>query len=86
MVLKSEFAAVEVERDDKANGPRLMVRDLRSGRSTFLDPFELAALVWVRHEELMPFLDPARLDPRARKAPLQLAPVKIMGDRTPQDS
>lgn len=86
MVLKNEFAAVEIERDDNANGPRLLVRDLRSGRSTFLDPFELAALVWVRHEELMPFLDPARLDPRAPKAPLQLAPVQITSDRPPRNT
>ena len=80
MVLKNEFAAVEVERDDNGNGPRLMVRDLRSGRSIFLDPFELAALVWVRHEELMPFLDPARLEPR--KAPTNVA--HIAGDRPPR--
>jgi hypothetical protein len=25
-----------------------------------LDPLELAALTWVRHEELAPFLDPSR--------------------------
>ena len=64
--LTSEFAAVEVERDDSGNGPRLMVRDLRSGQCIFLDPLELAALAWARHEELVPFLDPGRLDPRAR--------------------
>jgi len=67
--LNSEFAAVEVERDDSGNGPRLMIRDVRSGKSIFLDPLELAALAWVRHEELLPFLDPGRLDPHARKRP-----------------
>ena len=60
--LASEFAAVEVERDDSGNGPRLMIRDLRSGQRVFLDPLELAALAWTRHEELMPFLDPGRLE------------------------
>jgi hypothetical protein len=65
--LTSEFAAVEVERDDRGNGPRLMIRDLRSGQCVFLDPLELAALAWTRHEELLPFLDPGRLDPRIRK-------------------
>src|SRR5260370_665379 len=30
-------------------------------------PSELAALVWVRHEELLPFLDPGRLDRLARR-------------------
>jgi hypothetical protein len=62
-ILKNEFATVEVERDDNANGPRLMVRDMRSGRRIYLDPLELAALVWTRHGELLPFLDPSRLDP-----------------------
>lgn len=66
VVLTSEFAAVEVERDDSGNGPRLMIRDLRSGNCVLLDPLELAALTWLRHEELLPFLDPARFDHRAR--------------------
>jgi len=64
VVLNSEFAAVEVERDDSGNGPRLMIRDLSSGNCVFLDPLELAALAWLRHEELTSFLDPARLDPQ----------------------
>ena len=62
MILSSEFASVEIELDDRGNGPRLMIRDARNGRSVFLDPLELAALAWVRHEELLPFLDPARLE------------------------
>ncbi|HLK87937.1 MAG TPA: hypothetical protein VKT27_15645 [Candidatus Binataceae bacterium] len=60
--LVSEFAAVEVTRDERGNGPRLMIRDLQRGRSVLLDPLELAALAAVRHEELQPFLDPARLE------------------------
>jgi hypothetical protein len=65
--LTSEFAAVEVDRDDNGNGPRLMIRDLRSGRQVFLDPLEVAALAWTRHEELLPLLDPARLDREGRR-------------------
>jgi hypothetical protein len=60
--LISEFAAVEVARDDNGNGPRLMIHDLRSGQRVYLDPLELAALAWTRHEELMPLLDPGRLN------------------------
>lgn len=60
--LASEFAAVEVARDDRGNGPRLMIRDARSGRCVFLDPLELAALARARHEELAPFLDPSRME------------------------
>lgn len=66
--LASEFAVVEVARDRHGNGPRLMIRDIRSGRCIFLDPLELAALVWMRHEDLLPFLDPARTE-RSRPAP-----------------
>ena len=66
MTLNSEFASVEIDRDDSGNGPRLLIRDARTGKSIFLDPLELAALAWARHEELAPFLDPARLDPRVR--------------------
>jgi hypothetical protein len=60
ILLASEFATVEVCRDDRGNGPRLLIRDLRSGRATLLDPLELAALTIVRHEELAPFLDLGR--------------------------
>jgi len=60
IVLASEFGTVEIRRDDSGNGPRLLIRDLRSGRETLLDPFELAALTMVRHEEFAPFLDPGR--------------------------
>jgi hypothetical protein len=62
VILSSEFASVEIALDDRGNGPRLMIRDARNGRCVFLDPLELAALAWLRHEELLPFLDPARLD------------------------
>jgi len=60
IVLANEFAAVAISLDDRGNGPRLLIRDLRSGRATLLDPLELAALTWVRHEELEPLLDPSR--------------------------
>jgi hypothetical protein len=61
VTLNSEFASVEIERDDSGNGPRLLIRDARSGKTILLDPLELTALAWVRHQELAPFLDPGRL-------------------------
>ena len=61
MRLISEFAAVEVERDDSGNGPRLLIRDVRSGRCILLDPLELSALAWARHDDLLPLIDPSRL-------------------------
>jgi hypothetical protein len=60
--LANEFAAVEVARDERGNGPRLMIRDLHGGQEIYLDPLELAALASSRHVELLPFLDPGRLD------------------------
>jgi hypothetical protein len=65
VTLNSEFASVDIDRDDSGNGPRLLIRDARSGKTILLDPLELASLAWVRHEELRPFLDPARLEPRS---------------------
>ena len=62
MRLTSEFAAVEIARDDRGNGPRLMIRDLQTGQEIYLDPLELAALAGCRHMELLPLLDPGRLE------------------------
>ena len=62
MRLISEFAAVEIERDDRGNGPRLMIRESRTGQCIYLDPLELAALAWARHEDLLPPIDPSRHD------------------------
>jgi hypothetical protein len=69
--LTSEFAAVEVARDNRGNGPRLMIRDTQSGACVLLDPLELAALAATRHEDLLPFLDPARFERRS-SAPLDI--------------
>jgi hypothetical protein len=67
MRLTSEFASVEIERDDRGNGPRLLIRDAQTGMRVLLDPLELAALARVRHDELAPFLDPSR---HLREAPV----------------
>ena len=44
MEIRNEFARVEVELDETANGPRLRLRDLKTGRETFLDALELESL------------------------------------------
>ena len=64
--LANEFAWVRLEKDDMANGPRLLIRDMRSGRTIFLDPLELEAISWMRHHELVSVLAPAFT--RAREA------------------
>ncbi|HXG36236.1 MAG TPA: hypothetical protein VNL15_04640 [Dehalococcoidia bacterium] len=73
MELVNEYAAVEVERDDVANGPRLRIKDLTSGRVIYLDPLELASLTWLEHSDLKSFVDPRFRDARANDndAPLR---------------
>jgi hypothetical protein len=39
----NEFASVRVSVDSRANGVRLLVEDVESGRRVFLDPLELAS-------------------------------------------
>jgi hypothetical protein len=56
-VLRSEFASVEVARDESANGVRLLVRDLATGNSIYLDPFELETLTRLKHVDFVHFLD-----------------------------
>jgi hypothetical protein len=58
LILESEFASVEVIYDGSSNGPRLLIRDRRSGQESYLDPLELEALVYIRHDDLSGFLDP----------------------------
>ena len=58
-VIKNEFAAVEVEVDEEANGPRLKIKDLETGKTIYLDPLELENLTWVPHRALEPLMDPS---------------------------
>jgi len=59
-VLTSEFASVTVSVDAEANGLRLRIENRQNGRVIFLDPLELSALTWLRHDDLGVFLDPSQ--------------------------
>jgi uncharacterized protein len=59
--IKSEFAAVEVGVDEQANGPRLRIEDLKTGRVGYLDALELETLAWLPEGALHPLLDPSAL-------------------------
>jgi hypothetical protein len=62
MMLANEFAAVDVELDDTANGVRLRVVDLlRGDRAVYLDPMLLEALVWADPDELVRLTEPDRI-------------------------
>jgi hypothetical protein len=43
-VLTNEFASVAIRVDRSANGPRLKIIDLFTGREIYLDPMEVASL------------------------------------------
>jgi len=57
-ILQSEFAMVEVSRDDSANGARLLIRDMATGNHIYLDPLELEALTRVDHSFFVPLVGP----------------------------
>ena len=58
VVLKNEFATVEIAHDETANGSRLLIKDLQTGRQVYLDPLELEALTRVPHSAFARWLDP----------------------------
>ncbi|MGW4125327.1 hypothetical protein [Nocardia sp. NPDC004711] len=58
-VVHSEFAQVRVAIDDTANGPRLRLEDLKSGRIRFLDALELETIVWLTEGHMHRLLDPS---------------------------
>ncbi|MGV9668143.1 hypothetical protein ACWDUL_36410 [Nocardia niigatensis] len=58
-VVHSEFAQVRVAIDDTANGPRLRLEDLKSGRVRFLDALELETIVWLTEGHMQRLLDPS---------------------------
>ncbi|MGY4101900.1 hypothetical protein ACW2Q0_20450 [Nocardia sp. R16R-3T] len=58
-VVHSEFAQVLVAIDDTANGPRLRLEDLKSGRVRFLDALELETIVWLTEGHMQRLLDPS---------------------------
>ena len=52
-ILTSEFASVAIRVDLSANGPRLLIRDLYTGRETYLDPMELSSLTAIESHALL---------------------------------
>lgn len=60
VVLRSEFAVVRVSVDRSANGDRLRVEDVRSGRCFHFDPLELERITTIRHQDLAYVVSPTR--------------------------
>ncbi|MGH3089747.1 MAG: hypothetical protein ACRDSJ_20890 [Rubrobacteraceae bacterium] len=64
MIIKSEFAVIEVELDQSSNGDRLRLKDLETEKAIHLDALEIETLAWIPENELKEFisgyLDPSR--------------------------
>lgn len=58
-VVDSEFAQVSVRIDRDANGSRLRLEDLRTGRVRFLDALELETVIWLNDDHLSSLMDPS---------------------------
>jgi len=58
-IVANEFAEVAVGLDVSANGPRLRLEDLRTGRVRYLSPLDLEGVIWGPPGHLEEFLDPA---------------------------
>lgn len=58
MIIRSEFAAVEILEDRTTAGPTLLVRDLEHRTEIRLDAMELAALTRLTHEEFARWVRP----------------------------
>ena len=58
-IFQSEFAMVQVKRDESANGVRLLIRDMATGNHIYLEPMELEALTRVDHSFFIPLVAPA---------------------------
>ncbi|MGQ4618607.1 hypothetical protein [Nocardia sp. R7R-8] len=58
-IVHSEFAQVSVGIDERANGPRLRLEDLKTGRVRFLDALELETIVWLTGKQMERLLDPS---------------------------
>jgi len=58
-VIVSEFAAVECREDAHANGRRMRLEDLRTGRVRYLDALELETLIWLPSAWWDRLLDPS---------------------------
>ena len=59
MEIQNEFARVALDLDEAGNGPRLRLRDLKTGREAFFDALELEALAWSTQADMAPFLNPS---------------------------
>ena len=58
-IVGNEFAEVSVRIDEEANGRRLRLEDLKTGKVRYLDALELETLVWLPERNLATLLDPS---------------------------
>ena len=59
-IVANEFATVSVSVDDRGNGTRLRLEDLRTGTVRYLDALELESIVWAPEAWMRTLLDPSQ--------------------------
>lgn len=65
IVIRNEFASVEISLDVQANDSRLSIRDLRTSRTISLDALELERLAHASHDDLGEIVAPPAAELRA---------------------
>ena len=76
VVLKNEFRYRRKSPATKtANGSRLLIKDLQTGRQVYLDPLELEALTRAPHSEFARWLDPDLRAAPARRCLVRSQPA-----------
>jgi hypothetical protein len=56
LVLKNEYASVELTIDFNANGNRLQITDLMNGKTKYFDPLQIECLLRMNPEQLDKYL------------------------------
>jgi hypothetical protein len=58
LVLRNEFGSVAVQKDESANGPRLLVQNLDEGTEIYLDLLEVESLTRFTHADFEQYVRP----------------------------
>jgi hypothetical protein len=80
LVLVDGRDAVRVARDDRGNGPRLVLEDLRAERSVGLCPLELEALIWASDDVFAAVAPDAGRHPLAGGHPRHGWPIEVRNE------
>lgn len=58
IALRNEFTSLELEVDETANGPRLLIRNYEEGEVVYLGLLEIESLTRMKHEDWVDLVKP----------------------------